>query len=189
MPEAQRADQQSGHDLVADAEQRSTLKHAVAEGDRGRQRNGVTAEQRQLHAGLALRDAIAHGWHAAGDLRCGAALAREQPHLVRIASIGLMRGQHVVVGGDDADIHRRPATDGALVLAGGGKPMREIAAMQARPGDAAVALLRDHLEVAAAGRCGTANDAPGDFGKNRVQGHDVYPRVIRESRMPLLPML
>ena len=36
----------------------------------------VAREQRQLHAGLALRDAVAHGGHAARDLRHAAGLAR-----------------------------------------------------------------------------------------------------------------
>ena len=60
MAEAQRADQQPGHDLVADAEQRDAVEHAVAERDRGRQRDRVAAEQRQLHARLALGHAVAH---------------------------------------------------------------------------------------------------------------------------------
>ena len=42
----------------------------------GGQRDHVAAEQRQLHARAALRDAVAHGRHAAGDLRGGAGDAR-----------------------------------------------------------------------------------------------------------------
>ena len=65
MAEAQRADQQAGHDLVADAEQGGCLEHAVAEGDGGGQRDRVAAQQRQFHAALPLGHAVAHGRHAA----------------------------------------------------------------------------------------------------------------------------
>jgi hypothetical protein len=54
VAEAQRADQQARHDLVADAEQGGGLEHAVAQRNRGRERDRVAAEQRQVHAGLAL---------------------------------------------------------------------------------------------------------------------------------------
>ncbi len=96
-----------GHDLVADAEQSRGVEHAVAERDRGRQRDHVAAEQRQVHARLALGDAVAHRRSAARDLRGRADLAREDLHLLRVAAVGLMRREHVVVGGDDADV--RPA--------------------------------------------------------------------------------
>ena len=45
------------------------VEHVVAERDGGRHGDHVAAEQRQLHAGLALGDAVAHGRHAAGELR------------------------------------------------------------------------------------------------------------------------
>ena len=67
-------------------------------------RDHVAAEQRQVHARLALGDAVAHRRNAARDLRRRADLAREDLHLLGVAAVGLMRRQHVVVGGDDADV-------------------------------------------------------------------------------------
>jgi hypothetical protein len=51
-----------------------------------------------------------------------------------------MRRQHVIIGGDDADIHRLAATDRGLVITARGKAMREVAARQCRPVDALFAL-------------------------------------------------
>ena len=64
----------------------------------------VAAEQRQLHADLALGDAVAHGGHAAGDLGHRTGLARGLADELGEALVGLMRREHVVVGGDDADV-------------------------------------------------------------------------------------
>ena len=68
VAEGQRADQQAGHDLVADAEHQRGVEHVVRERDRGRHRDHVAAEERELHAVAALGDAVAHRGHAAGDL-------------------------------------------------------------------------------------------------------------------------
>ena len=76
MAELQRADQQARHDLVADAQAQHGVEHVVRQRDGGRQRDHVAAEQRQLHAGLALRHAVAHRRHAARELRDGTRLAR-----------------------------------------------------------------------------------------------------------------
>ena len=76
MAEGQRRDHQPRHDLVADAEIDRGVEHVVRQADRGRHGDHVAREQRQLHAGLALGDAVAHGRHAAGDLRDAAGLAR-----------------------------------------------------------------------------------------------------------------
>ena len=58
-----------GHDLVADAEQQRRVEDVVRERDRRAHRDRVAREQAHLHAGQALRDAVAHRRHAAGDLR------------------------------------------------------------------------------------------------------------------------
>ena len=104
--------------------------------DRGRERDGVAAEQRQLHAALALGHPVAHRRHAACDLRRRSHLAREELDLVGVAAIGLMRREHVVVGGDDADVHGSAAADRELVLAGSGKAVRQVPAGQGRAVDA-----------------------------------------------------
>ena len=158
MAEAQRADQQAGHDLVADAEQRRSLEHAVTECNRGGKRDGVAAEQRELHAALALGHPVAHRRHAAGDLRRRADLAREQLHLLGVAAVGLMRRQHVVVGGDDADVHRPAVADDTFIVACGGKAMRKVSAGEHRTIDAQFAFARDQIEIGAAGRAGSFDD-------------------------------
>jgi hypothetical protein len=136
MAEAKGPDQEPGHDLVADAEKRRGLEHAVTERNRRGKRDGVTAEQRKLHAALPLGHPVAHRRHSACDLRRCADFPREQLHLLRVTAVGLMRRQHVVVGGDDADVHRSAFADRALVLACGGKAMRKVAAGQHRTIDA-----------------------------------------------------
>ena len=75
MAEAQRADQQAGHDLVADAQHQGGVEGVVGQGDGGGHGDHVAGEQRQLHARLALGDAVAHGRYAAGHLGGGAGLA------------------------------------------------------------------------------------------------------------------
>ena len=47
------------------------VERLVAQRHDRRQRDDVAAEQRQLHARAALRDAVAHGRHAARNLRGG----------------------------------------------------------------------------------------------------------------------
>ena len=51
------------------------VEHVVRQGDRRRHRDHVAREQRQLHAGLALGDAVAHRRHAARELGDAAGLA------------------------------------------------------------------------------------------------------------------
>ena len=68
------------------------------------ERDHIAREQRQLHALKALRDAVAHRRHAARDLRDRADLARRFADDVGITLVRRVRREHVVVGGDDADI-------------------------------------------------------------------------------------
>ena len=167
MAEAQRADQQAGHDLVADAEQRRRVEHAVAERDRRAHRDHVAAEQRQVHARLALGHAVAHRRNSARDLRGRADLARENLHLLGVAAVGLMRRQHVVVGGDDADIRAGEVADRLLVLARRGEAVREIAAAEARAVDPPLLLLGHQVEIAPPRRLRSLDDPVGDRGDGR----------------------
>jgi len=120
----------------------------VAQGDRGPHRDHVAAEQRQVHPRLALRHPVAHRRDSAGDLRGRPDLAGEDLDLLGIASVRLMRGQHVVVGGDDADVGPALRADRVLVVAGRCESVGEIAARHPLPADAALGLLGDQLEVA-----------------------------------------
>jgi hypothetical protein len=74
VAEAQRADQQARHDLVAHAQAQRRVEHVVRQRHRGGHGDHVAREQRQLHAGAALGHAVAHRRHAAGDLRAAPAL-------------------------------------------------------------------------------------------------------------------
>ncbi len=101
MAERKRADQEARHDLVADAEIDRRVEHVVRQRDRRRERDHVAGEERQLHARLALGDAVAHRRHAARDLRRAADRARRLLDEIGKAGERLMRRQHVVIGGDD----------------------------------------------------------------------------------------
>ena len=112
---------------------RVAVEHAVRERDAGRHGDDIAAEQRQLHAGMALRDAVAHRRHAARHLRGCACLARRGANQPGIALERLVRRQHVVIGSDDGEI--RPAQLLQRVLVArrcGGEAMRQICAGKLR---------------------------------------------------------
>ena len=104
MTEVQRTDQKPGNDLVAHAQHQRAVVHVVRQGHGSGHGNHIAAEQAELHARGALRDAVAHGRHAAGYLGSGALLARLGLDQVGIAQQRHVRRQHVVVGVDDADV-------------------------------------------------------------------------------------
>ena len=89
--------------------------------------NHITRKQREFHARLALCDTIAHGRNAARHLRCAARGPRRRLDEIRKALIGLMRREHIVEGGDNADIGGiTRAYHSFIVRPAGGKTMREI---------------------------------------------------------------
>ena len=137
MAEVQRADQQARHDLVADAEQQRGVEHVVRERDRGGHGDDVAAVERQLHARAALRDAVAHGGHAAGELGDAARLADGRLEDRRVGLVRLVRRQHVVVARHDR--HARLDVGPQVQLVGGsrgGEAVGEVGAAQARAGRA-----------------------------------------------------
>ncbi len=164
VAEVQRADQEAGHDLVADAEQQGSVEHVVRERDRRAHGDRVAREQAQLHARAALGDAVAHRRHATGDLRRRTEPMRGVADHAWKALVGLVRRQHVVVGGDDADVRRLLGNDAQLVgrrqRRGG---MREVGAAHvigaARPGDQGV----DARQVGTPGGGAAFADALGDL--------------------------
>ena len=171
MAEAQRADQQPWDDLVAYAEERHCVEHAVTERNGCRHSDHVTAEQRQVHAWLTLRNAVTHRRNAAGDLRRCANLPRENLHLLGVTAVGLMRRKHVVVGGNDTDIWSGEMTNRRFVFARSCKAVREIAATEARTADPPLLLLFHQFEIAAPGRLGAFNNPVGDSSDGGVESH------------------
>ena len=171
MTECQRGDQQARHDLVADAEKQRGVEHVVRQRDRGRQRNHVAREQRQLHACPALRDAIAHRRHATGNLRGRADVARGLADQIRIALERLMRREHVVVGRDDGDIRAVTARNAAL------SPYRwrQTHAQDCRTTDAVDAVRRRAQRRCAPDTrracCGCVRRCAGDLGDDRIKAH------------------
>ncbi|MGZ2450760.1 hypothetical protein ACVIRO_003514 [Rhizobium ruizarguesonis] len=75
-------------------------------------------EQRELHARLSLGDAVAHRRHAASHLRHAACLGGCLTDDRRIGLEWLVSREHVVIGGDDAEIG--DAVAGERILVGGG---------------------------------------------------------------------
>ena len=169
MAKAQRADKQARNDLVANAEQQRAFEHRMAERDHRALRDIVAAEQRQVHPRLPLRHPVAHRGHAARDLRRRADFAREEFDLFGVAAIRLMRRQHVVIAGDDADVHRRAGADHRLVIARRRKAVRKISARQIAAVRPRVALTRHQVEIGRTARRAARNDAVGDGGDRGVE--------------------
>ena len=129
MAEGEAADKQSRHDLVADAEAQGPVEHVVGEGDGGGKGNNIAAKKGEVHAVLALGNAVAHGRYAAGDLGHRAPGAGRGPELLRIGLVGLMGAEHVVVGRHDGQISRVGAGQRVLIgLAAAGHAMGQVAA-------------------------------------------------------------
>ncbi len=170
MAELQRAHHQPRDDLVADAEHHHRVEGVVRQRDRGAHRDRIAREQRQLHAGIALRDAVAHRRHAAGDLRHRAHFTRRRADQRGIALIGLVRGQHVVVRGDDAEIQRM--FDAQLQLVGGrqrGVAMSQVGAGQALCRAQFALRAGAALQVGAAAGAATFDDARGDVAHGGIE--------------------
>jgi hypothetical protein len=87
----------------------------------------AAAREAGVHRAVLSCGNLAHGF-AACDLCGGASLSRIELYLLRITAIRLVRGQHVVIGGDDPDIHGLAAADCRSVHAGSGKAVREVSA-------------------------------------------------------------
>ena len=94
----------------------------------------------------------------------------------RIPLVGPVRRQHVIVGGDDAEIDRRRAGKTLLVIGrAGGKAMGEIGAGQAVAGWAGLAdrlaCLFYPVEIGGAAGPAASLDTLGDVGDDGANGH------------------
>ena len=170
MAEGERADQQAGDDLVAYPEIDGGIEGRVREGDGGRKRDDVAGKQGQLHAGLALGDAVAHRRHAAGDHRHAAGFMRGGADEVGVTFIGLVGGEHVVIGGDDGEAGAVAGAQHRLVARGaGGKPMRLVGAAQSPAMRFGIHRRGDAGEIGGARSAATAGDAGGYVLNARIE--------------------
>ena len=172
-PEAQRADNETRHDLVTDAKQRHAIEHRVAERDRSGQRDSITAEQRQLHPVLPLRDPVAHRRNPARDLSSGADFARIELHRFRVAAIGLVRREHIVEGGDDAKVGRTPGRNRRLIFQRGGEAVGKVGAGEEIAVPVTAALALHQLEIAGAARFRFLDYPRSDAFNDGVEAHRV----------------
>ena len=106
MAELQGADQQARDDLVAHPEIEGAIEDAMGQADGRGLGYQIAGEQRQLHARLALGDAIAHGRHPGGELRGGALLGQSLFKALGIVTQRRMGRKQVVVAGNDGDMRR-----------------------------------------------------------------------------------
>ena len=169
MTETQRADQQAGDNLVAQAQKQRAFEHSMTEADSRPHGDIVAAEQRQFHRQLALRHPVAHRRNAACDLRGRAFLACPQLNLFGITAIGLMRRQHVIIGGDDTDIHRLAATDCGFVITARRETMRQISARQHITINPGISGAGNQIKIGGAARFRAFNDTISDGFNNRME--------------------
>ena len=184
MAETECADEHSGHNFVADTEQQDRVEHVVRQRDRGGHGNHIATEQRQLHAVTALSDAVTHGRYAARELRDPARLDHRCLELIRELRQWLVRGEHVVVCGDDGDVGLDVGAQRAFLFAGGGETVREVRTGQAAAGRATSCCVRDASEVRIALLGAPLGDALGGVPQYRMNiAHALAPSCqIRPSR-------
>jgi hypothetical protein len=106
--------------------------------------------------GRPLRDAVAHRRHAAGHLRGGADRARSGADARRIVLEGLVRGEHVVVGADDAQVRHHAVAQRRAIPGHAGEAVREVGAAELAPLRSVAARGVDAGEVGGAGGAGCA---------------------------------
>ncbi len=164
-------DDEAGHDLVAHPEIERGVEAVVRHADRRGHRDHVAREERELHPRLALRHAIAHRRHAARDLRGGAVGAGDVADEVRVVLERAMGREHVVVGGDDAEVGGRAAGERGLVPFHSGVGMGLVRAGEVRADGPRVHRGLHAFEVVGPGRGGAVADAVGDAGNAVVEGH------------------
>ena len=131
VAESQRGNRQPRHDLVADAEIDSSIEHVVGQADGRSHGDDIAGKQREIHARLALGDAVAHGGDATGNLRHATGLGCSFLDQGRECLKRLMGRQHIIVGGDDAQIGNHIPGQSRLVTGiAGCKAVGEVAAGQ-----------------------------------------------------------
>src|SRR5262245_46797216 len=114
---------------------------------------------------MALRDAIAHRRHAAGNLRNTARLLRSLLDERREPLIRLMRGKHVVIGSDNSKIRNGTAVHRLLHMSRAcGDPMGKIGASKSSTARLGVAQRVDAREIVLPREAAAQADAGRDIG-------------------------
>ncbi len=164
VTEAQRAHQQARNDLVAYPQVQRGIEHVVRQRHRAGHGDHFATGNTQFHARLALRDTVAHGRHATGELPDRTQLAQGLLDLLGELLIRLMRRQHVVVGGHDGDVGRIHQAQRLLVVpAATGNAMGEVGALQLAALRPFAGRRANHLEVALARGSAALDKTVGHF--------------------------
>ena len=121
MAKLQSANEQARHNFVAHTQTERGVEHVVGQAYGCRQGNYIAREQRQLHTVSALRNAVAHGGYAAGNLSSRTHITCCLSNNLRRIFVRLVRGQHVVVSGDDAHVRGNLLTHHQFVVDGHGR--------------------------------------------------------------------
>ena len=187
MTKAQSTHHQARHDLVADAEHQCGVEHVVGQGDGGGHGDHFTAGDGQLHAWLALGDAIAHGRYATGELADRADLAQRLFDLFREVLVRLVRRQHVVVGRDDGHVGGVHHPQAVFVLgAAAGHAVGEVGTLQAGAHGAIAGRAANQLQVAFTGGTAAFDQPCGDLKDARM--HVLDSRLtVRVASMGISP--
>ena len=184
MAEGGCRDRKPGDDLVAYAQEDRSVEAVVRQRHARRQCDHIAAEERELHARLALGDTIAHRRHAAGDLGGATCLPGRLADQRGKSLERLVGREHVVVGGDDADVAGGAAGLARLVrFRAGGEGMREVAAGEMRSRRAGVSGPGHALEICRAEGPAPRADPLGHLVHGIVQRHRVLPVIA--SRRPV----
>ena len=170
---------ETGHDFIANAQIQSRVIDVVGQGHARSQCDHVAGKQRQFHADLTLCHAITHCRHATGHLRGCAFQTRGFADLGGVGFKRLMRGQHIVVGGDDPDVRGLGVGKGGFVIAHSGVSVGLVATGQMRAARAFFGGAAHTIKICGAHFLGPFFDPFGNFGDCGVNSHSWRPIRLR----------
>ena len=171
MAESRGGDDQPRHDLVANTEIKCGVEGVVAERNSGGHRDDIAGKERQLHARLALGDAVAHCRNTARDLGGSSSGACSGLYRIRKRLERLMGRKHVIVGSDNADIGAAFAGQAVFVRSHRGIGVGLIAAAQMRARNAGIGGARHAVEVAPPCAIAPVYNPFGNPGESSVYSH------------------
>ncbi len=164
IAKAQSTHDQTGDDLIAYAQIHRRVEHVVRQANGRRHGDVVSTEQAQLHPRLTLSHAIAHGRGGAGYLGGAAHLTCRLFNDGRKTLVGLVRAEHIVIGGNDADMSRVHHFNGVFgCRLAGGKAVRQIATGQLLAIGDVIACLLHPGQIFGSGFGTARDDSIGNF--------------------------